>query len=108
MILTVKAQIGETGPVVTVRGRDAWALLGATCRSHAALQRQKQRPDRVRLLELAREHHHSFPIARIKPLVQISNAILHGKRSAAVYGETHILEFFKILKAVIENAPAPQ
>jgi hypothetical protein len=27
MILIVKAQIGETGPVVTVRGRDAWALL---------------------------------------------------------------------------------
>ena len=27
MILVVKAQIGETGPVVTVRGRDAWALL---------------------------------------------------------------------------------
>jgi hypothetical protein len=27
MILIVKAQIGDTGPVVTVRGRDAWALL---------------------------------------------------------------------------------
>jgi hypothetical protein len=27
MILVVKAQIGDTGPVVTVRGRDAWALL---------------------------------------------------------------------------------
>lgn len=27
MILIVKAQIGEAGPVVTVRGRDAWALL---------------------------------------------------------------------------------
>jgi hypothetical protein len=27
MILVVKAQIGKTGPVVTVRGRDAWALL---------------------------------------------------------------------------------
>jgi hypothetical protein len=27
MILVVKAQIGETGPTVTVRGRDAWALL---------------------------------------------------------------------------------
>ena len=27
MILIVKAQIGETGPVVTVRGHDAWALL---------------------------------------------------------------------------------
>jgi hypothetical protein len=27
MILTVKAQIGKNGPVVTVRGRDAWALL---------------------------------------------------------------------------------
>ena len=27
MILIVKTQIGETGPVVTVRGRDAWALL---------------------------------------------------------------------------------
>ena len=27
MILIVKAQINDTGPVVTVRGRDAWALL---------------------------------------------------------------------------------
>ena len=27
MILIVKAQIGENGSVVTVRGRDAWALL---------------------------------------------------------------------------------
>ena len=27
MILVVKAQIGENGQVVTVRGRDAWALL---------------------------------------------------------------------------------
>jgi hypothetical protein len=27
MILIVKAQIGQTGSVVTVRGRDAWALL---------------------------------------------------------------------------------
>ena len=27
MILIVKAQITDTGPVVTVRGRDAWALL---------------------------------------------------------------------------------
>ncbi|MBR1155792.1 hypothetical protein [Bradyrhizobium sp. JYMT SZCCT0428] len=27
MILIVKAQIGKAGPVVTVRGRDAWALL---------------------------------------------------------------------------------
>jgi hypothetical protein len=27
MILIVKAQIGEAGPVVKVRGRDAWALL---------------------------------------------------------------------------------
>jgi len=27
MILVVKAQIDESGPVVTVRGRDAWALL---------------------------------------------------------------------------------
>jgi hypothetical protein len=27
MILKVKARIGDTGPVVTVRGRDAWALL---------------------------------------------------------------------------------
>jgi hypothetical protein len=27
MILLVKAQIGETGPVVTLRGRDTWALL---------------------------------------------------------------------------------
>jgi hypothetical protein len=26
-ILVVTAQINETGPVVTVRGRDAWALL---------------------------------------------------------------------------------
>jgi hypothetical protein len=26
-ILTVKARIGENGTVVTVRGRDAWALL---------------------------------------------------------------------------------
>ena len=30
MILVVKARIGETGPVVTVRGRDAWALLELT------------------------------------------------------------------------------
>jgi hypothetical protein len=30
MMLIVKAQIGETGPVVTVRGRDAWALLELT------------------------------------------------------------------------------
>ena len=27
MILIVKAQINDTGPVVTARGRDAWALL---------------------------------------------------------------------------------
>jgi hypothetical protein len=27
MILIVKTRIGENGPVVTVRGRDAWALL---------------------------------------------------------------------------------
>jgi hypothetical protein len=27
MILIIKAQIGKTGPVVTARGRDAWALL---------------------------------------------------------------------------------
>jgi hypothetical protein len=61
-----------------------------------------------RLLELTRERHHSFPLAKIKPLVQISNAILHGKRAAALYSEIHILQFFKILKAVIENAPAPR
>lgn len=30
MILMVRAQIGATGPVVTVRGRDAWALLELT------------------------------------------------------------------------------
>jgi hypothetical protein len=27
MILIVKAQISNAGPVVTIRGRDAWALL---------------------------------------------------------------------------------
>ena len=27
MMLILRAQIGEAGPVVTVRGRDAWALL---------------------------------------------------------------------------------
>jgi hypothetical protein len=32
----------------------------------------------------------------------------HGIGKRAFYADTHILKFFKILKAMIENAPAPR
>src|SRR5258707_11097433 len=44
-------------------------------------------------------------LAKIRPLVTISNAILHGDGQASSYDEKHLLQFFEILKALIERAP---
>ena len=58
-----------------------------------------------RLLALARRRHSSIDIAKIRDLVGISNGILHGDRRTESDDETEILQFFKILKAMIQNAP---
>jgi hypothetical protein len=60
------------------------------------------------LLARAGRRHRSIHIAKIKSLVDISNAILHGDRPRALFDETEILHFFEILKALIQGAPAPR
>jgi hypothetical protein len=61
------------------------------------------------LLARAGKRHSSIQVARIRPLVQISNKILHGETPPALDDKTRILQFFKILiKTVIEKAPTPR
>jgi hypothetical protein len=61
------------------------------------------------LLKLAGSRYESIiDVAEIEPMVSIANAILHGNKLTAFYADTHILKFFKIIKAMIENAPTPR
>jgi hypothetical protein len=61
------------------------------------------------LLKLAGSRYEAtINVAEIQLLVTIANAILHGKKLTALHAENHILQFFKILKALIQNAPAPR
>jgi hypothetical protein len=62
------------------------------------------------LVERASRRHRSIHIEkdRIKRLIHISNGILHGNSLTALDAEANILHFFKILKTLIQNAPAPR
>jgi hypothetical protein len=60
------------------------------------------------LVEYASRHHRSVAIekSRIKRLIHISNKILHAGTSTSLLAETDILDFFRILKGLIQKAPA--
>jgi hypothetical protein len=59
-----------------------------------------------RLLDRAGRRYSFIPSVKLKDLVDIANKILHS--STAPYDESDILDFFKILKNLIQRAPAPR
>jgi hypothetical protein len=61
-----------------------------------------------KLLSLTGPRHSSIPRVRIGQLVAIANEILHGGNGLAAARETDLIEFFKILKNLIQKAPAPR